>query len=263
MSILLEALRKSEKNKKKHSVPTIHSDDQSGPVLESFRFGPLVLTLIVAALVVGGWFIWRQYRVPDDAYGPPVTLVPDKSPVVADQASGSQPAGGEAAEMPSPATVNDNPAQSTSTVNNTAPKARTPVESFQRPASSNSSPGSANVDSAIVGSPSGQASNSGDRQSVSQTSTSSAPVPATPKPNVPHKPEPIGYWELPDAVRSEVPEIKFSVLVYAKNPEDRFVLVNGQRLGEGDSVQSGLLVQEIRRDGVVFSYRLYQFLVER
>jgi hypothetical protein len=34
-------------------------------------------------------------------------------------------------------------------------------------------------------------------------------------------------------------------------------------LGEGDSAQPGLEVKEIRREGVVFSYRLYQFLVER
>jgi len=53
------------------------------------------------------------------------------------------------------------------------------------------------------------------------------------------------------------------VLVYSKDPAERFVLVNGQRLAEGDSVQPGLLVDEIRRDGVIFSYRLYKFLVER
>ena len=74
---------------------------------------------------------------------------------------------------------------------------------------------------------------------------------------------PIGYWELPDAVRAEVPEIKFSVLVYASKPADRFVLINGQRFAEGDAVQSGLEIKEIRREGVVFSYRLYQFLIKR
>jgi len=68
---------------------------------------------------------------------------------------------------------------------------------------------------------------------------------------------------LPDAIRADVPEITFSVLVYAADPADRFVLINGQRLGEGDSLKPGLVVKEIRRDGVVFSYRLYQFLVER
>ena len=77
------------------------------------------------------------------------------------------------------------------------------------------------------------------------------------------EPTPITYWELPDSIRANVPEIKFSVLVYAKQEEDRFVLINGQRLAEGDAVQPGLLVHEIRRDGVIFSYRLYQFLVER
>ena len=58
-------------------------------------------------------------------------------------------------------------------------------------------------------------------------------------------------------------DYRFSVLVFAADPEDRFVLIDGQRLKEGDSIQPGLLVKEIRRDGVVFSYRLYQFLVER
>jgi len=79
----------------------------------------------------------------------------------------------------------------------------------------------------------------------------------------PLEPEPITYWELPDAIRADVAEIKFSVLVYAKQPEDRFVLINGQRLIEGDSVQPGLVIEEIQRDGVTFSYRLYRFLVER
>ena len=79
----------------------------------------------------------------------------------------------------------------------------------------------------------------------------------------PHEPAPISYWELPDAIREEVPEIKFSVLVYAIDPADRFVLINGQRLVEGDNLMSGPVVKEIRRDGVIFSHRLYQFLVER
>ena len=79
----------------------------------------------------------------------------------------------------------------------------------------------------------------------------------------PEEPAPISYWELPDAVRADLQEIKFSVLVYANKPADRFVLINGERLVEGDSPQPGLKVKEIRRDGVIFSYRLYQFLVER
>jgi general secretion pathway protein B len=103
------------------------------------------------------------------------------------------------------------------------------------------------------------------RQSTSTNASNTKPVEIVkPRPK-PEKQEltPIGYWELPDAVRANVPETKFSVLVYADNPADRFVLINGQRLVEGDEAGSGLVVKEIRRDGVIFSYRLYQFLVDR
>jgi len=79
----------------------------------------------------------------------------------------------------------------------------------------------------------------------------------------PQEPAPISYWELPDSVRAQVPEIKFTVLVYARRPQDRFVLIEGQRLAEGDSLPSGPKIVEIRLDGVVFSYRLYRFLVAR
>ena len=89
------------------------------------------------------------------------------------------------------------------------------------------------------------------------------PAKTPPEEYHPGEPAPISYWELPDAVRADIPEIKFSVLVYALKPADRFVLINGQRLGEGDTAQPGLVLKEIRRDGVVFSYRLYQFLVEK
>ena len=106
-----------------------------------------------------------------------------------------------------------------------------------------------------------QLADNSDKQPVSRAAASQEPVTVTK--NEPREPAPISYWELPDAVRADIPEIKFSVLVFAKKPADRFVLINGQRLAEGDSPQSGLVVKEIRRDGVVFSYRLYQFLVER
>jgi general secretion pathway protein B len=103
----------------------------------------------------------------------------------------------------------------------------------------------------------------GTREAASKTTQTNKPVETAPEQFHPGEPAPISYWELPDSVRSDIPVIKFSVLVYATDPADRFVLINGQRLGEGDSAQSGLVVKEIRRDGVVFSYRLYQFLVER
>lgn len=100
--------------------------------------------------------------------------------------------------------------------------------------------------------------------SVSDSDTRESNRADTARPvNHSREPEPISYWELPDSVRADVPEITYTVLVYNTNPDERFVLINGVRLAEGDSYQPGLVVKEIRREGVIFSFRLYQFLVKR
>jgi general secretion pathway protein B len=271
MSILLEALRKSEKNQRSHEAPTIHSDDQAGSTPETLPTIPLVL-LLVAALFTSGWFIWRQYQAPAGAYQPPVTLPEAKSqqvskPVVADS--------GAPADLPA----------DTSTK-----QSRTPVESYQPPEDIEQAPATAGTQAtpdqaARVSEPGvNPETTAGPRNAANEAVTepggTSANIvdagDAAPQPEGrarraeiaaekfhPGDPEPISYWELPDAVRSDIPVIKFSVLVYATDPADRFVLINGQRLGEGDSAQPGLVVKEIRRDGVIFSYRLYQFLVEK
>lgn len=257
MSILLEALRKSEKNQHLRDAPTIHSDDQPGFASESLPTGLLALLLVIA-LFVSGWFVWRQYRPPAVIFQPPVTQVAkeinvDSAPVSKDK-QGNQAAPSEPAS------------------NTLSAQTRTPVESYEPPVSDDPQPeevvqdvageaAAQNTDNTQAAP--GQANTT---QAGKPTSASAATRQSAGKAEQkydPGEPEPISYWELPDAVRADVPEIKFNVLVYATKPEDRFVLINGQRLGEGGNVQPGLVVKEIRRDGVIFSYRLYQFLVER
>lgn len=69
-------------------------------------------------------------------------------------------------------------------------------------------------------------------------------------------------WELPYAVRKDLPEINITMQVYADNPVNRFVIVNGERLAEGEELE-GLKVIEIRGDGIVFAYQSEQFLYPR
>jgi len=274
MSILLEALRKTEKNQHSHEVPTIHGNDQSDSEAEPFKIGPLAL-LLVAALFVSGWFVWRQYQVPADNMQPVVAVEDEK-------------------EITDPSTVDSDGerAQLASTVTDSAKPTsgqRTPVESYQQavrnissskapkpkgepdtPAGTQSS-GASQTQSkakqladAVHSQPAlNPATKAGGEQLSSRTAGSDKSTAVAEQRQEPLKPSPIGYWELPDGIRADVPEIKFSVLVYANNPADRFVLINGQRLGEGDSPQPELVIEEIRLDGVVFSYNLYHFLVER
>lgn len=75
----------------------------------------------------------------------------------------------------------------------------------------------------------------------------------------PYVAEPISYWQLPQSVRDSLGDLRVSVLVYAENPQDRFLLVNGQRLREQESLDDGLLLLEIQRDRAIFSYRDYRF----
>jgi hypothetical protein len=78
----------------------------------------------------------------------------------------------------------------------------------------------------------------------------------------PHVSEPISYWELPQGIRDNLPEIKITVLVYSDKPDERFLLTNGQRMAEKDELENGVVLDEIRRDGAVFLYRKYRFLVK-
>jgi hypothetical protein len=78
----------------------------------------------------------------------------------------------------------------------------------------------------------------------------------------PHVAKPISYWELPQGIRDNLPNIKITVLVFSERAQDRFLLANGQRMTEKDELVSGLVLDEIRRDGAVFLYRNYRFLVK-
>jgi general secretion pathway protein B len=221
-----------------------------------------LVLLLVVTLFVSGWFVWHQYQPPAGSYQPPVTLAADRTRAVTNPPVEEE----GVAEVVTANTVASAPPAQT----------RTPVESYQPPAESVSqtasvpqSPSRTEEEQETVDqtestpATSSQELNARRNDSIPKSAANEKPVVAETDQFHPGIPEPISYWELPDAVRADIPEIKFSVLVYAADPADRFVLINGERLSEGDSAQPGLVVKEIRRDGVVFSYRLYQFLVER
>jgi len=276
MSILLEALRKTENKQRPHETPTIHTEVRSGASTEPLRTIPMAVLLGVA-LLLSGWFVWHQYRAPADGYHPPVTLSAEqvsKTPrqTVAKQAGKAEtgkpqapsgktqqrtpvesyqpPQGDEPAAAVTEASSRPGPTTPAGTAVNTPASA----SSHKPPAVADNKAAPARQDKPVAGNKAGGAT----RPKAADRKTAAAAEEFHPG-----EPEPIGYWELPDAVRADVPVMKFSVLVYAADPADRFVLIDGQRLAEGDSVKPGLVVKEIRRDGVVFSYRLYQFLVER
>ena len=67
--------------------------------------------------------------------------------------------------------------------------------------------------------------------------------------------------ELPSSVRQKLPDFSLSVFLYADEPASRMVRVNGSMMKEGQYLTTGLKLEEIIPDGVIFSYLDYRFRI--
>lgn len=68
-----------------------------------------------------------------------------------------------------------------------------------------------------------------------------------------------GLKSLPINIQKEIPDLALSFLVYADEPTDRMVNVNGQMMREGQEVAPGLKIEQITPDGAVFNYKGLRF----
>jgi general secretion pathway protein B len=69
----------------------------------------------------------------------------------------------------------------------------------------------------------------------------------------------IPFDELPLQIRQEIPAMKVQLHSYTKTPSERLVSINDIRLREGASLMSGLRLEQITPDGMIFSYKGYRF----
>lgn len=58
-------------------------------------------------------------------------------------------------------------------------------------------------------------------------------------------------------------ELHLDVHVYATRPADRFVFINMRKYKEGNTLQEGPVLERIRRDGVVLNYQGVRFILPR
>lgn len=61
----------------------------------------------------------------------------------------------------------------------------------------------------------------------------------------------------------DIPELRLDMHVYAANSAQRFVLINMQRMREGDALPNGVRVERITEDGAEMSWRGNRFLLEQ
>jgi len=60
-----------------------------------------------------------------------------------------------------------------------------------------------------------------------------------------------------------LPELHLDVHVYATKPTERFVYINMRKYHEGATLQEGPAIERIRRDGVVLNYQGLRFVLPR
>ena len=69
----------------------------------------------------------------------------------------------------------------------------------------------------------------------------------------------VGINELPPSLRTALPDLTISGHFFDASPSSRVVMIGGRTLHEGQAVSPGLKLEQITRDGVVFSYQGYRF----
>ncbi|SEA62848.1 Type II secretion system protein B [Desulfuromusa kysingii] len=67
------------------------------------------------------------------------------------------------------------------------------------------------------------------------------------------------YADIPLKIKQQLPSLKISLHFYNSIPEKRLVRINGRNLHEGDRVEAGLTVEEIKPTATVLNYDGYLF----
>lgn len=71
--------------------------------------------------------------------------------------------------------------------------------------------------------------------------------------------KPMASSDLPSSIRKTLPVMSVAVHAYSATPRDRLVSINGRMLREGDTLAPDLKLEQITSDGMIFTYRGYRF----
>jgi general secretion pathway protein B len=255
MSMILEALRKSEAERQRGRAPGLFVEQQALARRDPRRppaWAFVLLALLVALLLGWGWREWNRARS-DAAAANAATAAADASAARAPEiATVDVAATTPAARVDAPLT-DTTAAADPGVALVTAPPAPTrappPADPTSRPL-----PAPALDPATLPMLPADAAAPlpAGD-------AGTSAPV-AMPTPPVEFLPR---LADLGAGERAALPPLQLSMHVFSDDPARRFVIVDDKRLTEGALVAPGLVVEQIRRDGAVLSWDGRRMLLPR
>jgi general secretion pathway protein B len=241
MSYILDAIRKSDQQRKHGAVPTLPTAQAAVEVTSqpAFSLNGLLAAVLMSAGLVIGWL--RPWQPEQPAPAP--TLI-DAKPLATSP--------GLAAPAPLPALPE---------------LAR---KSGAEPAGQKSMPAEQSA-TGFGGTATTQDILALVRQE--SRSTPAGPVADVPKEaGTPMPAEPVGtaldarqkqgemaFDELPPSIRQGIPSMSISFHFYSASSRERRVMINDAMLRQGDSIAPGLRLEQITPDGVILGYKGYRF----
>jgi len=64
-------------------------------------------------------------------------------------------------------------------------------------------------------------------------------------------------------IRKDIPEIKINIHIYDPIPENRMVLINGERFSIGDTIAESVNIEDIVQEGIVVTFENIRFLIPK
>ncbi|WP_027714786.1 general secretion pathway protein GspB [Desulfuromonas sp. TF] len=275
MSFILDALKKSEAERRQGEVPSLQNDiGSAAPRRRSIW--PLVLTfaLLLNGAVLGGWLLLRQEKPPVAATssGEPDRILASRAghaESTGDLTTKSAPVAKEtelSAAAVKPITITDppvQPAQATVSTRESVPVKQAGVTPQAKPKAAapafKENPAAASEE---IGSYKTRAAQSvksvkpekpaQPAQSPTKRATVAAPAPAESFPLI---------SELPADLRSGLPGLNLQLHFFSPDPARRLVRLNGSNLREGERGGDGLSVVEITPDGIRLTCRGVRFFL--
>ena len=283
MSLILEALRKSEAERRRGQVPNLHAElpPAARPARPAHSAWPW-LALAVVMVVAMAWLAWGIWSPPSPAATSAEVVGPSPSPTDASAAGspagvdvGRNSAGAKPEEAAAPAALGPPPLAHAPPLPNPAAKPPSAERVFTPMSVQGSNTGALpvrRVDAvdavaavATVATALPPATPL-PRQPVPVPATASAPIPAAPAAvpvpvPVPTRPPstvatvaPLRLANLSAAERLELPPLKMSMHMWGPTPGERFAIIDGARVNEGDRLGDAV-VEEITSRAVVLAWR--------
>lgn len=263
MSLILEALRKSEAQRRLGQAPDLLS-----PTLDAEPGAPRRLRSVAyaGALVAVAAIAWwlGQNRVP------PMPVAASRDAPAADSATGVDTAAITATLGNTRATHTAMPATSAP-----HPLAPTPPPHVTTTPRAPDAARQATRATARVTPPRIAATTAAKPDPAPPIDTTPAPLPATALPSPPaptatarlpalaSAPTLPSLIALPSSQRQSLPPLRVTMHVYADEAARRFAIIDGHRVGEGALLADGVAVAEIAREGVVLDVRGQRYLLPR